>query len=102
MSSPEASLSCSRNDFVLTQDNNTNKAMDGHLIVQYKVLTTTQCSDFCLRQPRCRGFNLATVLDPEGKRDCELSEMDGNIVDRRGFSFWLFDRGSYEEVVSHF
>jgi len=91
-------LSCSRKDFVISQDNNTDKAIDGHVLEHYKVLTLTQCGDFCLRLPRCRAFNLATVIDMEGTKDCELLEDDTKVADRQGFSFWLFDRDSYEEA----
>lgn len=90
--------SCSRKDFVISQDNNTDKAIDGHVLERFKVLTLTQCGDFCLRLPRCRAFNLATVVDPDGTKDCELLEDDTNVVDKQGFSFWLFDRDSYKEA----
>lgn len=91
--------SCSRKDFVISQDNNTDKAIDGHMLERFKVLTVIQCGDFCLRLPRCRTFNLATVVDPDGTKDCELLEDDTNVVDKQGFSFWLFDRDSYKEVI---
>lgn len=92
-------LSCSRKDFFISQHNNTDKVIDGHVLESYKALTLTQCGDFCLRLPRCRAFNLATVVDPEGTKDCELLEDDTMVVDRQEFSFWLFDRHSYEEVI---
>jgi len=92
-------LSCSRKDFVISQDNNTDKAIDGNVLEHYKALTLTQCGDFCLRLPRCRAFNLPTVIDMEGTKDCELLEDDTKVADRQGFSFWLFDRDSYEEVI---
>ena len=93
-------LRCSPKDFAFSQDgNNTNKAIDGHVIVRHKVVSLTHCGDFCLRQPRCRAFNLATFIDHEGKLECELLEDDNKIVNRQGFSFWLFDRESYKEVV---
>ncbi|XP_078342447.1 uncharacterized protein LOC144628252 [Oculina patagonica] len=95
---PKASPSCSPVGFVFTQQNNTDRALDGHVIVRHKAVTVTQCGDFCFRQPRCRAFNLATVIDPEGKKDCELLEDDTKVVNRQGFSFWLFDRDSYKEA----
>lgn len=98
LAKPDGDLSCSRHDLFTAQGNNSNKAIDGHVIAQHKVVTVTQCSDFCLRQPRCRGFNLATVLDREGRKLCELLGEKGNIVHRQGFNFWFFDRASYEEV----
>lgn len=76
--------------------------MDGDVLERHKALTLTQCGDFCLRLPRCRAFNLATVIDPEGEKDCELLEEDTKVVDRQGFSFWLFDRDSYKEVIINF
>ncbi|KAJ7388853.1 hypothetical protein OS493_035191 [Desmophyllum pertusum] len=91
---PEA---CSRKTITIIQRNNTDKAIYGHVIVYHKAVTVTQCGDFCLREPRCRAFNLATVIDPEGKKDCELLEEDKKIINRQGFSFWLFDRDSYKE-----
>ena len=90
---------CSRKDFVVSQDNNTNKAIDGHVLERCKVLTLTQCGDFCLRLPRCRAFNLATVIDLDGTKDCELLEDDTKVVDKQGFSFWLFDRDLYKGVI---
>ena len=90
---------CSRKTITMTQRNNTDKAIYGHVIVYHKAVTVTQCGDFCLREPRCRAFNLATVIDPEGKKDCELLEEDKKIINRQGFSFWLFDRDSYKEVT---
>lgn len=69
------------------------------MLERFKVLTVIQCGDFCLRLPRCRAFNLATVVDPDGTKDCELLEDDTNVVDKQGFSFWLFDRDSYKEVI---
>ena len=96
---PEVSLPCSAVGFAFTQDNNTDKAIDGHVLLRHKAVTVTQCGDFCLRQPRCRAFNLATVLDLEGKKDCELLEDDTKIINRQGFSYWLFDRDSYKEVI---
>ena len=90
---------CSRKDFVVSQDNNTDKAIDGHVLERFKVLTLTQCGDFCLRLPRCRAFNLATVIDPNGTKDCELLEDDTKVVDKQSFSFWLFDRELYKEVI---
>lgn len=96
---PEVFQSCSPIDFNFTQDNNTDKAIQGHVLTRHKTLTVMQCGDFCLRQPRCRAFNLATVIDPEGRKDCELLEDDTKIVSRKGFSFWLFDRDWYKEVI---
>ena len=90
--------SCSRKDIFKSQTNNANKAIDGHVIIQHKVVTVMQCSDFCLREPRCRGFNLATVGDSEGKNVCELLEDDDNIVNKPGFRFWFFNRLLYEKV----
>ena len=86
------------NLFEFSQENNTDKASDGHVIVQHKALSLTHCSDFCLREPRCGGFNLATVPDAEVKKLCELLDEVGNIIDRPGFSFWHFDRFAYEKV----
>lgn len=86
------------NFFEFSQENNTDKASDGHVIVQHKAFTMTHCSDFCLREPRCGAFNLATVPDPKGKKLCELLDEVGNIIDRPGFSFWYFDRSAFEKV----
>jgi len=86
------------NLFEFSKENNTDKASDGHVFVQHKAFSLTHCSDFCLREPRCSGFNLATVPDPEVKKLCELLDEVGNIIDRPGFSFWHFDRFAYEKV----
>ena len=97
--SPERFSPCSRNYYVLSQGNNTNKAIDGRVIMYHNVVSTTQCGDFCLRQPRCRSINLAHVSDTEKTRACELLEDEQNIVYRPGFSYWLFDRGLYTKVT---
>ena len=79
--------------------NSTNKAIDGHVIVNHKVVSLPQCGDFCIREPRCSAFNLATFTDHEGKMECQLIDNVKNIVNKNGFGFWLFDRESYKEVM---
>ena len=79
--------------------NSTNKAIDGHVIVNHKVVSLPQCGDFCIREPRCSAFNLATFTDHEGKMECQLMDNVKNIVSKNGFGFWLFDRESYKEVI---
>ncbi|KAM7442142.1 hypothetical protein ABFA07_008878 [Porites harrisoni] len=87
--------SCSRNDFWNLRDNITNKALDSQVIIWHKVITALQCSDYCLREPGCYGFNLETMKE---NKICELLGFGGNIVDRPGFSYWIFDRVSYEKA----
>ena len=88
--------SCSRNDFRNLRENITNKALDGQVIIWHKVITALQCSDYCLREPGCYGFNLETITE---NKICELLGFGSNIVDRPGFSYWIFDRVSYEKVI---
>ncbi|XP_022783941.1 uncharacterized protein LOC111324601 [Stylophora pistillata] len=90
---------CSAKDFAFKQNgNSTNKAIDGHIIGRHKVVSRTQCGDFCIREPQCSAFNLATSTDHEGKMECQLIENDESIVNRDGFSFCLFVRESYKET----
>ncbi|CAH3164808.1 unnamed protein product, partial [Porites lobata] len=86
--------SCSRNDFRNLRDNITDKALDSQVIIWHKVITALQCSDYCLREPGCYGFNLETMKE---NKICELLGFGSNIVDRPGFSYWIFDRVSYEK-----
>ena len=88
--------SCSRNDFRNLRDNITDKALDSQVIIWHKVITALQCSDYCLREPGCYGFNLETITE---NKICELLGFGSNIVDRPGFSYWIFDRVSYEKVI---
>ena len=88
--------SCSRNDFRNLRDNITDKALDSQVINRHKVVTALQCSDYCLREPGCYGFNLETMKE---KKICELLGFGSNIVDRSGFSYWIFDKVSYEKVI---
>lgn len=91
---------CPARDFSFKKKkNSTNKAIDGHVIVNHKVVSLPQCGDFCIREPRCSAFNLATFTDHEGKMECQLMDNVLNIVNKSGFGFWLFDRESYKEVI---
>lgn len=91
---------CPARDFSFKKkENSTNKAIDGHVIVNHKVVSLPQCGDFCIREPRCSAFNLATFTDHEGKMECQLMENVRNIVNKNGFGFWLFDRELYKEVI---
>ncbi|XP_022777530.1 uncharacterized protein LOC111318948 [Stylophora pistillata] len=90
---------CSTKDFSVKQTgNSTNKVIDGHVIDYHKVVSRTQCGDFCIREPRCSAFNLATFTDHEGKMECQLMDNDERIINRNGFSFWHLDRDSYIET----
>ena len=88
--------SCSRDDFRNLRDNITDKALDSQVIIWHKVITALQCSDYCLREPGCYGFNLETITE---NKICELLGFGSNIVDRPEFSYWIFDRVSYEKVI---
>jgi len=76
----------------------TDKALDSQVINRHKVVTALQCSDYCLREPFCYGFNLETMKE---KKMCELLRFGSNIVDRPGFSYWIFNRVSYEKVSAY-
>ncbi|RMX56760.1 hypothetical protein pdam_00022251 [Pocillopora damicornis] len=90
---------CPARDFSFKKKkNSTNKAIDGHVIVNHKVVSLPQCGDFCIREPRCSAFNLETFTDHEGKMECQLMDNVLNIVNKSGFGFWLFDRESYKET----
>ena len=93
-----AASSCPRKDFLYLRDNITEKALDGQVINRHKVVTALQCSDFCLREPGCYGFNLETMKE---KKICELLGFGSTIVDRPGYRYWIFDRVLYEQVTAY-
>ena len=91
---------CSVEDYVkdINSGSEAGLAIHGHMISLHHVISTMQCSDLCLRQPRCKAYNLEILPSFEGMRLCELMEDHETKIRRENFKYWLFDRALYTKV----
>ena len=71
-------------------------------VKEISVITPYQCADACLRDTRCKSFNVERKLNSGDKKLCELNDAkwneDNDVIRTTGWDYYGLDHEGLQEV----